>query len=64
VSDDLTPEGVPRTTDEKRQVPCDVYSRIVGYLTRVRDWNAGKRSEFAERKVYRVEDDERPTLDE
>ena len=55
----------PLTTDDKRQVPCDVYSRIVGYLTRVRDWNAGKQREFVERKVFRVpEDDERPTLDE
>jgi len=37
---------------ESRGVPCRVFSRIVGYLTAVDDWNAGKRQEFAERVVY------------
>jgi hypothetical protein len=37
---------------EARGVPCRVFSRIVGYLTAVQDWNAGKRQEFAERVVY------------
>jgi hypothetical protein len=37
-----------------KRVPCEVYSRIVGYLRPVRDWNEGKQQEFAERKVYQV----------
>lgn len=43
---------------EKRYVPCEVYSRIVGYLTPVSNWHKAKRQEFHDRKVYRVEDDE------
>lgn len=37
-----------------KRVPCEVYSRIVGYLRPVRDWNVGKQQEFAERKMYNV----------
>lgn len=35
-----------------KRVPCEVYSRIVGYLRPVRDWNQGKQQEFSERKTY------------
>lgn len=34
--------------------PCEVYSRIVGYLRPVAQWNAGKQQEFQERKNFRV----------
>ncbi len=37
-----------------KRVPCEVYSRIVGYLRPVRDWNQGKKQEFVERKMYDV----------
>lgn len=43
--------------DEKnsvKRVACEVYSRIVGYLRPVQDWNKGKQQEFAERKTYAV----------
>jgi anaerobic ribonucleoside-triphosphate reductase len=36
----------------KKKVPCEVYSRIVGYLRPVQNWNKGKRQEFYDRKVY------------
>jgi len=39
---------------EKKRIPCEVYSRIVGYFRPVRNWNKGKQAEFADRKVYRV----------
>lgn len=32
--------------------PCEVYSRIVGYLRPVNQWNAGKQQEFKERKEF------------
>jgi len=32
--------------------PTEVYSRIVGYYRSVRNWNAGKREEFAKRREY------------
>ncbi len=42
------------TTKAKKRVPCEVYSRIVGYLRPVQDWNEGKQQEFAERETYSV----------
>jgi ribonucleoside-triphosphate reductase len=34
------------------RVPCEVYSRIVGYLRPVQAWNKGKQQEFRERKTF------------
>jgi ribonucleoside-triphosphate reductase len=34
--------------------PAEVYSRIVGYYRSVRNWNLGKRKEYGERRLYRV----------
>ena len=34
--------------------PCEVYSRIVGYLRPLQQWNAGKIREFQERKEFRI----------
>lgn len=33
---------------------CEVYSRIVGYIRPVSQWNRGKRQEFKERKTYNL----------
>jgi hypothetical protein len=35
-------------------MPCEVYSRIVGYLRPVQNWNDGKKQEFADRKPFPV----------
>ncbi len=35
----------------KRQA-CEIYSRVVGYLRPVSQWNDGKQVEFSERKTY------------
>jgi anaerobic ribonucleoside-triphosphate reductase len=34
------------------QEDCEVYSRVVGYLRPVKQWNKGKQAEFGLRKVY------------
>ncbi|KKW08226.1 MAG: Anaerobic ribonucleoside-triphosphate reductase [Candidatus Kaiserbacteria bacterium GW2011_GWA2_49_19] len=34
--------------------PCEVYSRIVGYLRPLQQWHTGKQQEFKERKVYKL----------
>ncbi len=34
--------------------PCEVYSRIVGYLRPVAQWNFGKQQEFKERKEFKL----------
>ncbi|MCX8194388.1 MAG: ribonucleoside triphosphate reductase, partial [Candidatus Pacearchaeota archaeon] len=31
---------------------CEVYSRVVGYLRPVDQWNDGKRTEFMDRKTF------------
>lgn len=38
-----------------KKVPCEVYSRIVGYLRPVQNWNKGKQQEFKDRQTYRLE---------
>jgi len=43
--------GCPMNTKLQR-TPCEVYSRVVGYIRPVNQWNKGKRAEFAERKEY------------
>jgi len=34
--------------------PCEVYSRIVGYLRPVSQWNIGKKEEFKQRKEFKM----------
>jgi anaerobic ribonucleoside-triphosphate reductase len=43
--------------DREVKVPCEVYSRIVGYLRPVQAWNHGKRQEFSDRKTFDVLED-------
>ncbi len=33
---------------------CEVYSRVVGYLRPVKQWNKGKKEEFKERQTYQI----------
>ena len=35
---------------------CEVYSRVVGYIRPVEQWNPGKQSEFEDRRMYAVGD--------
>jgi len=37
-----------------KAVPCEVYSRVVGYFRPVSNWNAGKQVEFNERKTVKL----------
>jgi anaerobic ribonucleoside-triphosphate reductase len=43
-----------QTKPQVKRIPCEVYSRIVGYLRPVQNWNDGKRQEFKDRQVYKV----------
>lgn len=51
-------------TQQKAQtevkVPCEVYSRIVGYLRPVQNWNVGKKEEFKDRKPFVVKVEQKP----
>ena len=33
---------------------CEVYSRVVGYLSPVSEWNDGKQEEFKDRKTFKT----------
>jgi len=35
---------------------CEIYSRIVGYLSPLSEWNKGKREEFKARETYNIGD--------
>jgi hypothetical protein len=45
-----TPEGI-ELRDEER-TPCEVWTRVMGYHRPVAAFNAGKRSEHAERRYF------------
>ncbi len=38
----------------EKRTPCEIYSRVVGFLTPLSQWNPGKREEFRQRKTYDV----------
>ena len=44
----------PSDVVAERKVPCEVYSRIVGYIRPLQNWHQGKQQEFKERKTFRV----------
>ena len=39
---------------EKGRTKCEVYSRSVGYLRPISQWNKGKKQEFKERKTFQA----------
>ena len=34
---------------------CEVYSRVVGYLRPVSQWNEGKQAEYGDREMFKVD---------
>jgi ribonucleoside-triphosphate reductase len=36
--------------------PCEVYTRIVGYLRPIQQFNLGKQQEFKQRKEFKIEE--------
>ncbi len=41
-------------TQKIKVIPCEVYSRVVGYFRPVQNWNPGKQQEFNERKPVKI----------
>lgn len=37
-----------------KKVPCEIYSRVVGYFRPIQNWNLGKIAEFEDRVPYSV----------
>jgi ribonucleoside-triphosphate reductase (formate) len=38
-----------------KKIPCEVFSRVVGYYRPLQNWNAGKIEEYNDRKFFSVE---------
>ena len=36
---------------------CEIYSRVVGYIRPVKQWNIGKQAEFKTRKTFKIKED-------
>ena len=34
--------------------PCEVYSRVVGYIRPVQQWHKGKKQEYGEREEFKI----------
>lgn len=37
---------------EEKRTKCEVYSRVVGYMRPVNQWNLGKQQEYHDRKLF------------
>jgi len=44
----------PTCHGQNKTTPCEVYSRVVGYLRPVSQWNLGKQQEFKDRKMFNM----------
>ena len=42
----------PTCNADNKTTECEIYSRVVGYLRPVKQWNKGKQQEFIERKTF------------
>ena len=40
--------------NNKKIYECEVYSRVVGYLSPISQWNKGKKEEFKDRVAYKI----------
>ena len=38
----------------KKRTKCEVYSRVVGYIRPITQWNEGKQAEWSDRKVFKA----------
>jgi anaerobic ribonucleoside-triphosphate reductase len=52
---ELDRHPISHKADEQSRlrIPCEVYSRIVGYLRPVQNWHQGKQQEFCDRKTFK-----------
>ena len=46
----------PTCKNNNKTNECEIYSRVVGYLRPVRQWNRGKQQEFTDRKTFKFKE--------
>ena len=45
---------IVKIIDMVKRTKCQVYSRIVGYLSPLSQWNPGKLAEWSDRKMFKI----------
>jgi ribonucleoside-triphosphate reductase len=40
--------------ENKQRTKCERYSRVVGYIRPISEWNDGKVAEFKDRKTFKL----------
>jgi ribonucleoside-triphosphate reductase (formate) len=43
-------------SNEQQRTKCEIYSRVVGYLRPISQWNEGKVAEFKDRKTFVIKE--------
>jgi len=54
----------PKCSIENKETPCEIYSRVVGYIRPIQQWNEGKQEEFKDRKLFEVQATEKVSAHE
>jgi len=44
------------TPTKRQRQECIVYSRVVGWLTPVKNYNRGKAAEYQDRKTFKIDE--------
>ena len=47
-------QACPTCQGQNKTTPCEIYSRVVGYLRPVSQWNMGKQQEYKDRKMFNM----------
>lgn len=48
-------KSIVEKDDQMPKQKCEIYSRVVGYMSPISTWNEGKQSEFKDRRTYEVD---------
>lgn len=43
------------TNMAEQRTRCEIYSRVVGYIRPVNQWNEGKQAEYADRVEFKID---------
>ena len=46
------------TIQDLQRQPCEIYSRVNGYMRPVQSWNDAKRAEFRDRKTFKLNEED------
>lgn len=52
--EELKLKNLKSSLSEVKGTPCEVFSRVVGYLRPVQNYNDGKKEEFKLRKMFKL----------